>query len=77
MKAPGIKNAPGTHAARARGELLREVWAPGMRAGFLLTVREVQAGGVDARGTHLVIEVHGADPGVFVRINGRDYKAAA
>ena len=73
-KAPTIKNAPGTAAARANGELLREVWAPGMRAGFLLTVREVPQGGVLA-GTRLVVEVHGADPGVFVRINGRDFKA--
>jgi len=74
MKAPTIKNAPGTDAARRSGEFLREVWAPGLRRGFLLTIREAPDA-KDPKGARLVVEVHGADPGTFVRINGRDFKA--
>lgn len=75
MKAPTIKNAPGTDAARKSGEFLREVWAPELRRGFLLTIRQAPDAS-DPKGARLVIEVHGADAGVFVRLNGRDYKPA-
>lgn len=74
MKAPTIKNAPGTDSARKRGEFLREVYASELRRGFLLTIREV-ADAKDPKGARLVVEVHCADPGIFVRINGRDFKA--
>lgn len=73
-RAPTINSAPGTHAATKRGELLRECWHAGTKRGFLLTVREVQMGGV-LTGSRLIVEVHSADADLFVRINGRDYRA--
>lgn len=58
-------------------ERIAEFYAPGAKAGGLISVREVQAGGADSRGLHVVVEVYRCDAPVYVRINGRDYKAAA
>ena len=59
-------------------ERIAEVFSPAQEGhgarGCLISVREVENAGTGHRG--LVIEVYRADPGVFVRINGRDYRAA-
>lgn len=60
------------------GEAIAEVSSRAVNGhparGCLVSVRQVENAGRGARG--LIIEVYRADPGVFVRINGRDYRAA-
>ena len=78
MRKPTIK------LARSKDATARECFAavvsPAVKdsnpaRGCLVSVREVQNAGSGSRvGRGLVIEVYSADPAVFVRINGRDYR---
>jgi hypothetical protein len=73
-----IKPARPADRYAAPRERIAEVFSPASpdhpARGCLVSVREVENAGTGHRG--LVIEVYRADPGVFVRINGRDYRAA-
>lgn len=73
-----IKRARPADLYASPRETIAEVFSPAADGhparGCLVSVREVENAGKGARG--LVIEVYRADPAVFVRINGRDYRAA-
>ena len=75
---PSIKPARPANQYAGTTETIAEVFSPATEArphrGCLVSVREVENAGKGGRG--LVIEIYRADPGVFVRINGRDYRAA-
>lgn len=78
---PRVRIKPRTAAqmSSVTREAIAEVWSPKESdhpgRGCLIAAREVQ--NATTRGVRgLVIEVYAADPGVYVRINGRDYKPA-
>ena len=84
MRKPTIKTRCVANTYAGSTEAIAEIHSPAEKdngmlvhpaRGCLVSVREVENAGTGHRG--LVIEVYRADPGVFVRINGRDYKAAA
>lgn len=78
MKRISIKPRTRAQLGANTREAIAEVFSPAdethQARGCLIGVREVEnAGKRGARG--LVVEVYSADPLVFVRINGRDFKA--
>lgn len=88
MRKPTIKTKCVANTYTSQGETIAEVWSPAEKdngihvhpaRGCLISVREVENAGERGKpaGRGLVIEVYRADPGVFVRINGRDYKLPA
>lgn len=77
MRKPTIRTKCVANTYAGEGETIAEVFSPATEAhgarGCLICVREVENAGAGHHG--LVIEVYRADPGVYVRIKGRDFKA--
>jgi len=69
---PTIKRGPASHYAMD-GETIVEVFSSGLKAGCLISLREVDT----PNGRKLVITPYRADPNVVVHIGSQYLKAAA
>jgi hypothetical protein len=67
LKRPTLKRGPAA-AYQGPTELIMEAWAPSLRIGCLLTLREAEVDGQP----RLLIEPYRADDGVLLRVGGRD-----